>query len=124
MDTYQFSRGETEVEKHVNKYRVYRLREKSTFVCRVCHPCLKSSVLMVLGPQEFEFMDMQPNWPEVTDRNQSHRGGWYEHPIIQTAIDTALFRDSNDLGVKFALWFNPIPLEMITLIVTIVSKCC
>jgi hypothetical protein len=64
---------------------------------------------------------LQPDWPEVLDPTQPQRRGWYEHLIIQEAIDAALFRDSKDLGITFAPWFNPISIDTIAFIVTMVS---
>ncbi|KIJ36118.1 hypothetical protein M422DRAFT_143658, partial [Sphaerobolus stellatus SS14] len=50
------------------------------------------------------------------------RKGLYESPLVQQTINIGWFADHSDTGVKFANYFNPIPIRTIALIYTVVSS--
>ena len=47
--------------------------------------------------------------------------GIFRNPLIELAIKESFFKNKKDIGVKYANYFNPMPLETIALIVTMVS---
>lgn len=48
--------------------------------------------------------------------------GYFEHVIILDIISATLFRNAEDLGVKFRSWFDPINKETIAFFLTTVSN--
>ncbi|KAM6488881.1 hypothetical protein JOM56_015658 [Amanita muscaria] len=47
--------------------------------------------------------------------------GFAESPVIADILETALFEDSSDYGVRFAKYFNPIPANLLALVFTIIE---
>ena len=44
----------------------------------------------------------------------------YRHPIIQTVINLTWFQNKDDVGIAFYDYFEPIPIEAITVALTVV----
>ncbi|KAM6502661.1 hypothetical protein JOM56_002638 [Amanita muscaria] len=47
--------------------------------------------------------------------------GFAENSIVADILETALFEDSSDYGVRFAKYFNPIPINLLALVFTIIE---
>jgi hypothetical protein len=55
-------------------------------------------------------------------QNQEDVTGFSEHHIVMATIQDALFEDSKSFGVKFSRYFNPISINLLALVFTMV--CC
>lgn len=66
--------------------------------------------------------DWTPNqelWPDTP----TVVSGYFENIIILDIVSATLFRNAEDLGIKFRSWFDPINKETIAFFLTTVSNC-
>ncbi|KAF8469362.1 hypothetical protein DFH94DRAFT_685318 [Russula ochroleuca] len=54
-------------------------------------------------------------------KNQEDVTGFSEHHIVMATIQDALFEDSKSFGVKFSRYFNPISINLLALVFTMIE---
>ena len=58
----------------------------------------------------------------IKSQNQEDVTGFGEHHIIITILQDALFEDNKSYGVKYKQYFNPISINLLALVFTMVCS--
>jgi hypothetical protein len=58
---------------------------------------------------------------QINDRDPANRRGLYKNPLIQKVLNVMWFRNRQDEGVVYDNYFQPIKVETLALVLTVVS---